>query len=83
MSSSIPHPDSGSFSVNCAVLTVSDTRTESTDKSGDLIKQMLRANGHHLGNYVIIKDEPDLITQALNQCCGDAKIQAVIVNGGT
>ena len=83
MSSSIPHPDSGSLSVNCAVLTVSDTRTESTDKSGDLIKQMLQDSGHHLGNYVIIKDEPDLITQALNQCCGDAKIKAVIVNGGT
>lgn len=34
--------------VNCMVLTISDTRTEETDKSGDNIVSFLEKNGHHI-----------------------------------
>ena len=56
MSFSIPHPDSADFKVNCAVITVSDTRTSETDKSGHLIQQLLTQAAHSIQFYKILKD---------------------------
>ncbi len=75
-----PHPDRGKIVVNCAVITVSDTRSHLTDKSGQLIQQLLLNASRAVGYYTIIKDEPTQITsqlQALNN------IDVVIFNGGT
>ena len=44
--------------VNCAVITVSDTRSPETDKSGRRIKQLLQDASHTVGFYTILKDEP-------------------------
>ena len=75
-----PHPDRGKIVINCAVITVSDTRSHQTDKSGQLIQQLLLNADRAVGYYTIIKDEPTQITsqlQALNN------IDVVIFNGGT
>lgn len=48
-------------SVACAVVTVSDTRTPQTDKSGTLVRQRLEAAGHRVVGYEIIRDEPSLV----------------------
>ena len=75
-----PHPDRGKILINCAVITVSDTRSHQTDKSGQLIQQLLLDADRAVGYYTIIKDEPTQITsqlQALNN------IDVVIFNGGT
>jgi molybdenum cofactor biosynthesis protein B len=75
-----PHPDTGKILINCAVITVSDTRSQQTDKSGQLIQQLLLNADLVVGYYTIIKDEPTQITsqlQALNN------IDVVIFNGGT
>ena len=43
--------------LNVAVLTVSDTRTEATDKSGALLVERLRAAGHKLAEKAIVHDD--------------------------
>jgi molybdenum cofactor biosynthesis protein B len=77
------HRAAGPDSVRCAVLTVSDTRTEETDRSGQLIKELLASHGHALGGYQIVPDEPDAIQRLLEQWIADPAIAAVLSNGGT
>lgn len=65
------------------VVTVSDTRTPDTDESGALIKEALALQGHAVAGYALLKDEPALIAAEIRRACGDAAVDAVIVNGGT
>jgi molybdopterin adenylyltransferase len=83
-SSARPHPDTIQISVNCAVITVSDTRTPDTDRSGATIQQLLLSAGHTIGSYRIIPDEPEQVRAALD-LADDAEppIRAIIFNGGT
>lgn len=46
-----PHPDQSVSAIPCAVLTLSDTRTAETDKSGQLIQTKLKAVGHQMVAY--------------------------------
>lgn len=75
-----PHPDSGGIAVSCAVITVSDTRTAETDRSGQLIQQLLTHAGHTIAHYAIVPDEPDVIR---HQLANLPELDAVILNGGT
>ena len=43
--------------VHSAVMTVSDTRTEADDRSGDTLVERLKADGHILAARTIVKDE--------------------------
>ena len=67
--------------VRCAVLTVSDTRTEATDKSGALMRSRLTEAGHEVVAYRILPDEPARITAWLDEWAGEA--EALLLNGGT
>lgn len=78
-----PHPDASETSVRCAVITVSDTRTIDTDKSGQRIQQLLKKAGHHVGAYAILKDEPDQIRSHLISLVQASDLDALIFNGGT
>ncbi len=79
-----PHPDSIPISINCAVITISDTRTPTTDTSGKLAQQLLQAAGHKIGKYLIIPDEPTLIRAELDAAITlIPPIQAIVFNGGT
>jgi molybdenum cofactor biosynthesis protein B len=69
--------------VSCGVITVSDTRTKETDKSGQLILELLKAAGHPVTAYHISKDEPTQIGPLLQTLLEDKTLQAVIINGGT
>ncbi len=69
--------------VACAVVTVSDTRTEATDKSGAYLRETLEANGHKVVHYEILKDEPDQIRDCLDRLLGHDEPHAVICTGGT
>ena len=44
--------------VRIAVLTVSDTRTQKTDKSGALLVSMIQEAGHELAEHAIVQDDP-------------------------
>ena len=69
--------------VNIAVLTVSDTRTEANDTSGDTLAARITAAGHHLAARAIEQDDPDAIERRLRQWIADPVIDVVISTGGT
>lgn len=77
------HKEKGKKSLGCFVLTISDTRDETTDQSGKLIKSLLAENGHRLLGYRIVKDEPAEIDALLKQALARDDLEAIIVNGGT
>ncbi|MBD1942871.1 MogA/MoaB family molybdenum cofactor biosynthesis protein [Coleofasciculus sp. FACHB-712] len=79
----LPHPDPERMTVTCAVITVSDTRSPETDKSGQLIKQLLRDAGHAVSEYAILKDEPEEIRAQLQALTQRPDLDALIFNGGT
>lgn len=77
------HREQAPDSINCAVVTVSDTRTEETDKSGKIIKDALEAAGHTIIDYRIVQDEPDQIGPLLDELASRSDSDAIVFNGGT
>ncbi len=77
----LPHADATHWPVQCAVITVSDTRTVETDRSGQLIRQLLHDAGHGLRSYTIVRDEPEQIQAQMEQL--NQVAEALIFNGGT
>lgn len=70
-------------SVACMIITVSDTRTPDTDKSGQLIRELLVAKGHEVRRALIVPDESERIRELLRAAEADPAIEAVLLNGGT
>ncbi|QQE12170.1 MogA/MoaB family molybdenum cofactor biosynthesis protein [Planctomycetota bacterium] len=68
------------FRANCAVLTVSDTRTKETDKSGQMLGEMLKEAGHELIDYAIVKDNPAEVEQQLLDWLSSSKTSVLPVN---
>ncbi len=77
------HREAAPDTVGCAVVTVSDTRDESTDRSGRIMIDSLEAAGHTIHLYRIVPDEPAEIEAVLAACREDSAIQAILFNGGT
>ena len=78
------NPDKREFRpLNIAVLTVSDTRTDATDKSGDTLVRLLGEAGHSLAEKRIVPDNIYRIREAVSQWVADESINAVITTGGT
>ncbi|HWH78103.1 MAG TPA: MogA/MoaB family molybdenum cofactor biosynthesis protein [Candidatus Binatus sp.] len=77
------HKEKGKKSIRCFVITVSDTRDESSDTSGQTIKKLLDDEGHQTNGYRIVKDEPLEIKALLEAALAQRDVDAVIVNGGT
>ena len=69
--------------VRIAVLTVSDTRDLSQDRSGDVLAQRIETAGHHLAERLILRDERDEIAAQLREWCANPEIDVVISTGGT
>jgi molybdopterin adenylyltransferase len=69
--------------VNIAVLTVSDTRTEETDRSGATLAGRVTAAGHNLAAKKIVRDEVDAIVATLRGWIDDPAVDVVIATGGT
>jgi molybdenum cofactor biosynthesis protein B len=84
-SSTAQHRDEASRlpAVRAAVITISDTRTRDTDKSGALIIQRLESAGHRVIRYEILPDEPDQIRELVASLATSGEIQVVLTNGGT
>ena len=66
-----------------AVLTVSDTRNEATDKSGALLVERLRAVGHVLAAKAIVRDDTYAIRALVSAWIADPQVEVVITTGGT
>ncbi|WP_445367157.1 molybdenum cofactor biosynthesis protein B [Methylomonas sp. BW4-1] len=69
--------------INIAVLTVSDTRTELDDVSGQTLVTGLTAAGHNLIDKKIVPDDIYQIRAAVCQWIADPQVNAVITTGGT
>ena len=69
--------------VNIAVLTVSDSRTNDTDKSGDYLVRSILKEGHLCNIKKIVKDEVDNILQTIESWLNNSSIDVIIITGGT
>jgi molybdopterin adenylyltransferase len=77
------HKSEAPKSVNCMVITVSDTRIQETDKSGRLMMEMLEGAGHKIVDYCIVKDESVPIQSEILKGCDRGDIDVILTNGGT
>lgn len=79
-----PHRSPASSVIDCIVVTVSDTRTPRTDRSGRFIRRALAARGHRVLDSPIIPDEPRRITRYLRGLARRrSPARVVILTGGT
>ena len=78
-----PHADLVFIQVNCAVLTISDSRTIETDKSGKIIGELLQNQGHQILTYQIIPDNLKQIQAEVKNLAMNSQLDSVILNGGT
>ena len=69
--------------VRIAVLTVSDTRTQKTDKSGPLLVSLIKEAGHELAQHAIVEDDPKAIRKQVKRWIKDKQVDVVITTGGT
>ena len=83
MSSTEHHAQAAGFHAACAVLTISDTRTEADDASGRIIRESLQAAGHSVEAMRIVKDEPAQIEAQLRTWVDEERINAICCTGGT
>lgn len=70
-------------SLNCAVLTISDTRTAATDSSGDYLAESIAAAGHRCVRRGLSTGNIYELRKILSDWIADEDIQVVITNGGT
>ena len=69
--------------VNIALLTVTDTRTIDTDKSGGILINKIKEQNHKLIDRKIVKDEKDQIKKILSDWIKKDNIDVIITTGGT
>jgi len=79
--SSHSHHQHDAGAVTCAVFTISDTRSEADDTSGQRIRALLAEHGHRVAEYRIVKDEPEQIAALVRGV--PAAVEVIICNGGT
>jgi len=69
--------------LNIAVLTVSDTRTTETDKSGQFLSDALIDSGHNLAGRGIVVDDVYKLRARVSAWIADEGIEVILVTGGT
>ena len=79
---SVTEHKTSSKEVRCKIVTISDTRTEETDKSGQLLHELLK-EGHKVTSYEIVKDDKESIQQAVLAGYHKEDVDVVLTNGGT
>jgi len=77
----VQHHAHDQAAIACGILTVSDTRTEADDASGQRIRALLEAAGHRVAYYRIVRDEPARITALID--AAPPEVDVVICTGGT
>jgi len=69
--------------LDLALLTISDTRTEADDKSGQLLRQLVNEAGHRVQEQCIVPDDTYLIRATVSRWIAASDTQVVITTGGT
>ena len=70
-------------SIRIAVMTVSDTRTEEDDRSGNILVERIKKFGHDVHEKKIVKDEQEAIIAQLQEWIASPEVDVVISTGGT
>jgi molybdenum cofactor biosynthesis protein B len=78
-----PHHHDGPDRVPCAVVTISDTRTYGTDRSGRALRAVLGRAGHPVVEYAIVKDDPRKVRAVLRTIRRRGRARVVVMSGGT
>lgn len=76
-------PDLPFTPVRVAVLTISDTRDEATDTSGQILVERVRTAGHELGGRVVVRDDIDQIRAQVRSWIDSKTVDAIVTTGGT
>ena len=71
------------IALRVAILTVSDTRSPDSDKSGDLLAGRIAGAGHVLAARTLVRDDPAQIRAALEDWIRDGAVDVVLTTGGT
>jgi molybdenum cofactor biosynthesis protein B len=66
-----------------AVLTISDTRDEESDTSGQILVDRVKAAGHELGGRAVVRDDVEQIRQQVRDWIADKAVDAIVTTGGT
>jgi molybdenum cofactor biosynthesis protein B len=69
--------------VRVAILTVSDTRDESNDTSGQLLIDRVKAAGHELAGRAVVRDDIETIRRTVRDWIASGQVDAVVSTGGT
>jgi molybdenum cofactor biosynthesis protein B len=69
--------------INCAVLIISDSRTEKTDESGKLLVEGLKGAGHEVLSFSLLKNDREAIQEKMGELLHFQGVQAIIISGGT
>jgi len=77
------HSSAESLIARCAIVTLSDTRTEETDSSGAMAIRLIESADHLVTHYQIIPDDPGELETLLEMLLGIADVDAILTNGGT
>ena len=69
--------------VRVAILTVSDTRDESSDTSGQLLIDRVRDAGHEFAGRAVVRDDIEKIRQTVRDWIASGQVDAIVTTGGT
>ncbi|HYO09813.1 MAG TPA: MogA/MoaB family molybdenum cofactor biosynthesis protein [Tepidisphaeraceae bacterium] len=67
----------------CGVITLSDTRTDETDASGQRIRALLLEAGHAVAGSLLIPDDAVMLSKLLDDLLAAKDIDVILTNGGT
>lgn len=76
-------PDLPFTPVRVAVLTISDTRDEDSDTSGQILVERIKAAGHDLGGRVVVRDDIDQVRAQVRSWIDSKTVDAIVTTGGT
>ncbi len=77
------HEKMAAASLKIGVMTFSDTRSQADDKSGAILQDVLKAGGHTIAAYEVVKEDPDLMMTALQTWLCRPDLDAIVTTGGT
>jgi molybdenum cofactor biosynthesis protein B len=81
--SHLDHKATSPATVRCAIVTISDTRTQDNDTGGNAIAELLHSQKHPVLARTIVRDDPAAILAAVSSLLENPQVQIVITTGGT
>lgn len=75
--------DAAFISLNVAVITISDSRTEEDDSSGDYLAESLAHDGHEIAYRKIVKDDKYALREVFSRLIADEGINVILSTGST